>query len=70
MSAQEVPIAGAEPGDLTSVQPGFAPSAVKKEQSSSNGQVLESSSPAEICVIIGESRNAQTQGSYMCGDLW
>ncbi|KAG5835233.1 hypothetical protein ANANG_G00270160 [Anguilla anguilla] len=27
----------------------------------------ESSSPAEICVIIGESHNAQTPGSYVCG---
>ncbi|XP_064164127.1 zinc finger protein 618-like isoform X1 [Anguilla rostrata] len=57
MSAQEVPAAGAESGDST----------MKREPSSSNGPAPESSSPAEICVIIGESHNAQTPGSYVCG---
>ncbi|XP_061071876.1 zinc finger protein 618-like isoform X1 [Conger conger] len=68
MSAQEVPIAGAEPAAVTGGQPGPAPSPVlNPQQGSSNGEEPESSSPAEICVIIGESHNAQTPGSYVCG---
>ncbi|XP_061116364.1 zinc finger protein 618-like [Conger conger] len=33
----------------------------------SNGQAGDSSLPAEICVVIGGSRNTQTLGSYVCG---
>ncbi|XP_076867562.1 zinc finger protein 618 isoform X2 [Brachyhypopomus gauderio] len=32
----------------------------------SNGKASESSLPAEICVVIGGSRNSQAQGSYVC----
>ncbi|XP_041915441.1 zinc finger protein 618 [Alosa sapidissima] len=33
----------------------------------SNGKASESGPPAEICVVIGGSRSAQAQGSYVCG---
>ncbi|KAG9353901.1 hypothetical protein JZ751_012025 [Albula glossodonta] len=67
MSAQEVPVAGPEQGDSVGTQHGSPSAVVKKEPSSSNGQVRDSNSPAEICVVIGESRNAQTLGLYACG---
>uniref|UniRef100_A0A3B3RQG7 Zinc finger protein 618 n=1 Tax=Paramormyrops kingsleyae TaxID=1676925 RepID=A0A3B3RQG7_9TELE len=50
-----------------------SPSTVKQEPevsgaaAASNGKVGDSSGPAEICVVIGGSRNAQAQGSYVCG---
>ncbi|KAJ8408733.1 hypothetical protein AAFF_G00253680 [Aldrovandia affinis] len=65
MSAQEVPIAGPEQGGVSAGSP--LPGGVKIEPGSSNGQSRDSSSPAEICVVIGESLNAQTLGSYVCG---
>ncbi|XP_056314845.1 zinc finger protein 618 isoform X2 [Danio aesculapii] len=37
------------------------------ESVASNGKVSDGSIPAEICVVLGSSRNAQTQGSYICG---
>ncbi|XP_072549883.1 zinc finger protein 618 isoform X4 [Salminus brasiliensis] len=33
----------------------------------SNGKASEANLPAEICVVIGGSRNSQAQGSYICG---
>uniref|UniRef100_A0AAR2KH84 C2H2-type domain-containing protein n=1 Tax=Pygocentrus nattereri TaxID=42514 RepID=A0AAR2KH84_PYGNA len=33
----------------------------------SNGKATEANLPAEICVVIGGSRNSQAQGSYICG---
>lgn len=37
------------------------------ESVASNGKVSDGSLPAEICVVLGSSRNSQTQGSYICG---
>ncbi|XP_051545145.1 zinc finger protein 618 isoform X10 [Myxocyprinus asiaticus] len=38
------------------------------ESVASNGKASDSNMPAEICVVLGNnSRNSQTQGSYICG---
>ncbi|XP_028830303.1 zinc finger protein 618 isoform X3 [Denticeps clupeoides] len=72
MSAQEVPNPGLDQGESAVSQdtPTPSPSAVKTEPgatTASNGKVGEDSGPAEICVVIGGSRNSHAQGSYVCG---
>ncbi|XP_018615006.1 zinc finger protein 618-like isoform X1 [Scleropages formosus] len=82
MSAQKVSVPKldqANPGSFQEAQnPGPAdpgpqcssPSAGKSEKgvgTSSNGKEREDNLPAEVCVVIGGSRNTQTQGSYTCG---
>uniref|UniRef100_A0A8C0YIS0 Zinc finger protein 618 n=1 Tax=Cyprinus carpio carpio TaxID=630221 RepID=A0A8C0YIS0_CYPCA len=37
------------------------------ESVASNGKASDGNIPAEICVVLGSSRNSQTQGSYICG---
>ncbi|TRZ00732.1 hypothetical protein DNTS_021690, partial [Danionella cerebrum] len=37
------------------------------ENASSNGKMSDGGLPAEICVVLGNARNAQAQGSYICG---
>ncbi|XP_064210644.1 zinc finger protein 618-like [Anguilla rostrata] len=82
MSTQEGPSDEQDQGESGSVQEtpnseqgetgtqGSPTSAGKAEPGSatpSNGQAGDSSLPAEICVVIGGSRNTQTLGSYVCG---
>ncbi|XP_048876460.1 LOW QUALITY PROTEIN: zinc finger protein 618 [Brienomyrus brachyistius] len=73
-STQDGPGAGRDQSDPAGPQAGTSPSTVKQEPevgataaTASNGKVGDSSGPAEICVVIGGSRNAQAQGSYVCG---
>ncbi|XP_030641156.1 zinc finger protein 618 [Chanos chanos] len=73
MSAQEVPNPSQEQADAALSPEPPSPSAVKTEPgtataaAASNGKVSDGGTPAEICVVIGGSRNSQTQGSYVCG---
>ncbi|XP_046695007.1 zinc finger protein 618 isoform X1 [Silurus meridionalis] len=82
MSTQEVPNAGLKKGDTSTetlsaqAVPAASPKTsrhhVKSEPrhtpttSTSNGKESDSGLPAEICVVIGNPRNSQTQGSYVC----
>ncbi|XP_018595860.1 zinc finger protein 618-like isoform X1 [Scleropages formosus] len=65
-AAQDQVEAGA-PKSTTSPPAGQQESDQAASTAASNGKVGESGAPAEICVVIGGSRNAQTQGSYVCG---
>lgn len=73
---KESAVASTESGNTQAV-PTTSPKpqsvAVKTEVASpgdsvaSNGKASDGNMPAEICVVLGNSRNSQTQGSYVCG---
>ncbi|XP_051750373.1 zinc finger protein 618 isoform X5 [Ctenopharyngodon idella] len=58
---------------VPTTSPKLPPVTVKTEVAStaesvaSNGKASDGNIPAEICVVLGSSRNSQTQGSYVCG---
>lgn len=69
-STQDGPGAGHDQSDPAGPQARTSPSTVKQEPevagtaaAASNGKVGDGSGPAEICVVIGGSRNAQAQGT-------
>uniref|UniRef100_A0AAY5EYM2 C2H2-type domain-containing protein n=1 Tax=Electrophorus electricus TaxID=8005 RepID=A0AAY5EYM2_ELEEL len=53
-------------GPTAKAEPRRASSSASASATASNGKASESSLPAEICVVIGGSRNSQAQGSYVC----
>ncbi|XP_051528435.1 zinc finger protein 618-like isoform X3 [Myxocyprinus asiaticus] len=63
-TTQAVPTTSPKPISITVKTEVASPT----ESVASNGKASDSNMPAEICVVLGSnSRNSQTQGSYICG---
>ncbi|XP_056602035.1 zinc finger protein 618 isoform X6 [Triplophysa dalaica] len=62
-ATQAVPTTSPKPQTVTVKTEVVSPG----ESLASNGKASDGNLPAEICVVLGSSRNSQTQGSYICG---
>ncbi|XP_057178784.1 zinc finger protein 618 isoform X2 [Triplophysa rosa] len=62
-ATQAVPTTSPKPQKVTVKTEVVSPG----ESLASNGKASDGNLPAEICVVLGSSRNSQTQGSYICG---